>query len=235
MESHYTLLKKSPYSAARLGILETPHGKIETPIFMPVGTRATVKAMSPQELEELGAQIILALQTIVSRRCDVIGKPTLLTILEFRYGDARYSIVSPEAKMAGMHRTFGAENRDKVDEMIRNIAQGIAEANGATADVKITHGSMVGAINHQRSAELVTRSIKELFGEEGFREDVPGMGTEDFGCFITENEGAYYLSGAQIPDIPVYPGHTSKYMIDEAAIPKMAALHAQIAVNFLSE
>lgn len=59
MESHYTLLKKSPYSAARLGILETPHGKIETPIFMPVGTRATVKAMSPQELEELGAQIIL--------------------------------------------------------------------------------------------------------------------------------------------------------------------------------
>lgn len=183
----------------------------------------------------VGAQIILALQTIVSRRCDVISKPTLLTILEFRYGDARYSIVSPEAKMAGMHRTFGAENRDKVDEMIRNIAQGIAEANGATADVKITHGSMVGAINHQRSAELVTRSIKELFGEEGFREDVPGMGTEDFGCFILENEGAYYLSGAQIPNIPVYPGHTSKYMIDEAAIPKMAALHAQVAVNYLTE
>ena len=59
MDSHYTLLKKSTRSAARLGILETPHGKIETPIFMPVGTRATVKAMSPLELEELGAQIIL--------------------------------------------------------------------------------------------------------------------------------------------------------------------------------
>jgi queuine tRNA-ribosyltransferase len=59
MDSHFTLLKKSTRSAARLGILETPHGKIETPIFMPVGTRATVKAMSPLELEELGAQIIL--------------------------------------------------------------------------------------------------------------------------------------------------------------------------------
>ncbi len=59
MESHFTLLKKSSASAARLGVLETPHGKIQTPIFMPVGTRATVKAMSPGELEELGAQIIL--------------------------------------------------------------------------------------------------------------------------------------------------------------------------------
>ncbi len=44
---------------ARAGILELPHGTIETPVFMPVGTLATVKAMLPHELEELGAQIIL--------------------------------------------------------------------------------------------------------------------------------------------------------------------------------
>lgn len=59
MISHYTLLKKSARSHARLGRLETPHGDVMTPIFMPVGTRATVKAMSPHELEELKAQIIL--------------------------------------------------------------------------------------------------------------------------------------------------------------------------------
>ena len=45
--------------AARRGVLETRRGKIQTPVFMPVGTRATVKAMSPAELEELGAEIIL--------------------------------------------------------------------------------------------------------------------------------------------------------------------------------
>jgi queuine tRNA-ribosyltransferase len=44
---------------ARAGILELPHGTIETPVFMPVGTLATVKAMLPHEMEELGAQIIL--------------------------------------------------------------------------------------------------------------------------------------------------------------------------------
>ncbi|SHE47025.1 tRNA-guanine transglycosylase [Seinonella peptonophila] len=45
---------------ARLGRLHTPHGTIETPIFMPVGTLATVKTMSPEELKAIGSQIILA-------------------------------------------------------------------------------------------------------------------------------------------------------------------------------
>ncbi|GBE57649.1 queuine tRNA-ribosyltransferase [bacterium BMS3Abin01] len=45
---------------ARAGRLHTPHGVIETPCFMPVGTRATVKALSPRDLEEAGAQVVLA-------------------------------------------------------------------------------------------------------------------------------------------------------------------------------
>jgi queuine tRNA-ribosyltransferase len=56
----YELIKESKESNARLGKLHTPHGVIDTPVFMPVGTQATVKAMSPQELEEIGAGIILS-------------------------------------------------------------------------------------------------------------------------------------------------------------------------------
>jgi queuine tRNA-ribosyltransferase len=44
---------------ARAGVLKTPHGDIQTPIFMPVGTRATVKTLSPQELHDIKAQIVL--------------------------------------------------------------------------------------------------------------------------------------------------------------------------------
>ena len=47
-------------TGARTGIFHTPHGDIETPIFMPVGTQATVKALSPEEVEKAGAQIILS-------------------------------------------------------------------------------------------------------------------------------------------------------------------------------
>src|SRR5213083_3290579 len=45
--------------AARRGTLELAHGRVDTPAFMPVGTYGTVKAMSPQELREIGAQIVL--------------------------------------------------------------------------------------------------------------------------------------------------------------------------------
>ena len=45
--------------AARTGTLQLPHGDVETPVFMPVGTQATVKTLSPEEVEGLGAQIIL--------------------------------------------------------------------------------------------------------------------------------------------------------------------------------
>ncbi|ADL69072.1 tRNA guanosine(34) transglycosylase Tgt [Thermoanaerobacterium thermosaccharolyticum] len=56
----YDLIKKEKMTKARLGVLHTPHGDIETPVFMPVGTQATVKTMTPEELKEIGARIILS-------------------------------------------------------------------------------------------------------------------------------------------------------------------------------
>ena len=59
MPDHFQLLKTDPATAARRGRLRTRHGTIETPIFMPVGTQGTVKAVTPAHLREIGAQIIL--------------------------------------------------------------------------------------------------------------------------------------------------------------------------------
>lgn len=56
----YELLHTDKKTGARRGRITTPHGVIETPVFMPVGTQATVKAMKPESVEDTGAQIILA-------------------------------------------------------------------------------------------------------------------------------------------------------------------------------
>ncbi len=56
----FKVIKRSPDSKARLGLLKTFHGEIETPAFMPVGTQATVKSLSPDDLINCGAQIILS-------------------------------------------------------------------------------------------------------------------------------------------------------------------------------
>lgn len=56
----YELKHVCKQSGARYGILHTPHGDVETPMFMPVGTLATVKGIAPEMLKEMGSQVILA-------------------------------------------------------------------------------------------------------------------------------------------------------------------------------
>lgn len=60
MPIRFELLATDPAGAARLGRLHTPHGIVETPHFMPVGTQATVKNLAPRDLTDLGAQIMLS-------------------------------------------------------------------------------------------------------------------------------------------------------------------------------
>ncbi len=55
----FHLEKVCPHTGARAGTFHTPHGVVHTPVFMPVGTLATVKAMAPFELEWMGAEIVL--------------------------------------------------------------------------------------------------------------------------------------------------------------------------------
>ena len=56
----YELIKQCPHTGARAGRIHTPHGSFDTPIFMPVGTQATVKTLSPEELKAMDAGIILS-------------------------------------------------------------------------------------------------------------------------------------------------------------------------------
>ncbi|MFO7153982.1 MAG: tRNA guanosine(34) transglycosylase Tgt [Caldicoprobacter oshimai] len=60
MSFKFEVIKECSKTGARLGRIYTPHGSFETPIFMPVGTQATVKALTPRDLKEINAQIILA-------------------------------------------------------------------------------------------------------------------------------------------------------------------------------
>ena len=56
----FEIVAKCPHTGARAGILHTPHGDIKTPVYMPVGTQAAMKAMTPEQTKETGAQIMLS-------------------------------------------------------------------------------------------------------------------------------------------------------------------------------
>ncbi len=83
MSAHFRVTATD--GAARAGVLETAHGPVQTPVFMPVGTKATVKAMLPAELRDLGAEIVLA----------------NAYHLHFRPGEERI------AELGGLHRFSG--------------------------------------------------------------------------------------------------------------------------------
>ena len=72
----FQITAQSSESRARAGVIQTDRGDIETPVFMPVGTLGSVKSLSPEELQEAGAQIILGNTYHLYLRpgCDVIRK-----------------------------------------------------------------------------------------------------------------------------------------------------------------
>ena len=72
----FKIISQSKNKRARAGILRTPHGNVETPIFMPVGTQGSVKSLSPEEMTEAGVQIILGNTYHLYLRpgCDVIER-----------------------------------------------------------------------------------------------------------------------------------------------------------------
>ena len=76
MGSIFSITGRDSSCGARTGLLELPHGKAETPVFMPVGTNATVKALRPEDLDEIGFRIILSntYHLFLRPGTEVIGK-----------------------------------------------------------------------------------------------------------------------------------------------------------------
>ena len=76
MSFDFKILKTSSKTSARAGVFSTPHGDIETPIFMPVGTNSAVKMLTNEQVLNTGAQIILANSYHMYLRagCDLIKK-----------------------------------------------------------------------------------------------------------------------------------------------------------------
>ena len=60
MPTMFKVTKKDSETNARAGLLTTAHGKVKTPVFMPVGTQASVKGITPAQIKEIGSEIILS-------------------------------------------------------------------------------------------------------------------------------------------------------------------------------
>lgn len=183
----------------------------------------------------VGAQIVSALQTIVSRNVDITELPTVVTIGTFHSG-TRYNIVPAEALLTGTIRTFDPQTKARVNDLIRQIASGVGTAMGAVVEVDIATGVPVTANDHALT-EFALPVLRRVYGDQRVLESPLITGAEDFSYFQNEIPGVYYFVGVrspQVSDADAIPNHSPFFTIDETALLPAVRGLASLAVEYLS-
>jgi amidohydrolase len=178
------------------------------------------------------AQMIMALQTIVSRNVDPM-ESVVISVTRVQAGTA-YNIIPQDAELWGTIRTFKIEVRDLVERRMREITEGIAQAMGCSATLVIEDGTF--PVNNDPKITERTRGVlREYVGDEGLVTDERTMGAEDVGYFMHDIPGMYFFVGASVasPDGHYYGHHHPRFDFDENALPLGVALMASAVADYI--
>ena len=177
----------------------------------------------------MAAQIVTALQTVVSREVDPV-EPAVLTVGEIGAGTA-FNIIPETARLGGTVRTLNEDLRRRMPERIEHIARGVAQ--GMRGDAQIDYEfSYPVTMNDEGAANRALSVIGDLFGEENKLElPNPSMGAEDFAFFLQKIPGAFIWLGV---GQDVSGLHTSTFAFDEEILPLGSALLTALALESLS-
>ncbi len=141
----------------------------------------------------IGAQIVMALQTIASRNADPL-ESVVVSVTKFNAGNA-HNVIPNEAKLAGTVRTLKKEMRDLAEKRLKEIAQGIALAAGGSAEIWYDRNYPV-TYNHDLETEHAIAAAIEIAGEAHVEKNMNAtMGGEDFSYMLEARPGAFIAIG----------------------------------------
>jgi hippurate hydrolase len=183
----------------------------------------------------IAAELVIALQTLVTRQVSVFD-PAVITIAHLAAGTTD-NIIPESAFLEGTIRTLSEGTRALVHAAIPRLANGIAEAHGATAEVELILGYPV-TTNDPGFAELVRGTAVELLGPDR----VPSLGepimtAEDFSYVLQQVPGAMAFIGGRLAgqDPATAPtNHSNRVVFDEAAMAIGAATYSAVALRSLA-
>jgi hippurate hydrolase len=175
-------------------------------------------------------EIVTALQTFVTRRISVF-EPAVITIAQISAGTTS-NIIPEDGRLLGTLRTFSERTRATAHAGIKHVAESIAAAHGAKAQVDVDHGFPV-TVCDGRITELAARTARALFGEEGWMTmPHPMMGAEDFSYILQKAPGAMVFLGAA-PQGGDYRTccalHSNRMVLREEVMARGIAMHCAIA------
>ncbi|MEA2917743.1 MAG: hypothetical protein QOJ15_9824 [Bradyrhizobium sp.] len=140
----------------------------------------------------VGAQLITALQSIVSRTIDPLDS-AVISMCEFHAGNAR-NVIPQTAELRGTVRTLTEEVRALVEKRVREVVAGVAQMTGATIDLVYERGYPV-TVNHASQTDVATQVAKEIAGDANVHAMPPLMGAEDFAYMLESRPGAFIFCG----------------------------------------
>jgi amidohydrolase len=182
----------------------------------------------------VAAELILALQTAVTRRVDVFD-PAVVTITRVSGGTTN-NIIPESVELEGTIRTVSTETRAAAGELVRRVANGIAAAHGATIELEIVPGYPVTSNDPDVVAWMRGLAVG-LAGEEAIDDlAAPIMGAEDFSYVLERVPGMMAFLGARpaSEDPATAPqNHSNRVVFDELPMALGVALYAAAALDFL--
>lgn len=180
------------------------------------------------------AAIVTALQSLVTRRFNA-ADAVVVTVTTIHCGTAP-NVIPDRVRLAGTIRTLSARHREKVHALVGEVARATAAAHAVEAMVEITPGFPV-TVCDERAVALCRAVTAELFGETAWTPlPAPIMGAEDFSYVLEKVPGAMVFLGvaAEGDDWRSCCSiHSPRMVVDEAALPRGAALLAGCATRFL--
>jgi amidohydrolase len=170
----------------------------------------------------VGANILLALQTIVARNLDPL-RAGVVTVGVLRGGEAA-NIIAQTAELIGTVRSLAPEVRDLLERRVCELVRGIASAYGATARVDYSR-NYPATINHPDETEFAVKVAAEVAGADKVRGDCPPiMASEDFAFMLEARPGNMIFIG----NGSSAPLHHRAYDFNDAAIPHGVSYWAKL-------
>ncbi|MFN1129775.1 amidohydrolase [Lelliottia nimipressuralis] len=180
----------------------------------------------------IGAEVVTALQNVVSRRTDPLQVP-VLTIATFQSGES-YNVIPERIKLAGTLRTHHDSVRQQVPQQMAQIISGITAAHGAQFTLNWTRGYASGN-NHPEACAIARKVISATLGDQALREIAhPLFGGEDFSSYQQKVPGCFLFIGSGNEHIgATYGVHNPRFRLDEAALQTGVRLHVGFIQHLL--
>jgi amidohydrolase len=179
------------------------------------------------------AQVINALQTVVSRQLDISQAPAVVTIGSI-HGGNRGNIIPESVKLTGTIRTLDPVMREQVQALIKRTAQQAAMSLGAKALVSIDLGYPV-TFNDAKLTNAM-RPVLERTALGGLATEVkPYMGAEDFSFYANEIPGLFFALGVDHddPTVEIASNHSPYFYVNDKALPVGIKALSQLALEWL--